>query len=86
MDVLTFLLWILIGALAGWIAGELMRGRGFGLLGNIIVGIVGALIGGLIFGALGIGPGFGLLGSLITAVIGAVVLLFIISLVRRPTV
>ncbi|HMQ50885.1 MAG TPA: GlsB/YeaQ/YmgE family stress response membrane protein [Anaerolineae bacterium] len=86
MDVLSFLLWILIGALAGWIAGELMRGRGFGLLGNIIVGIVGALIGGLIFGALGVGPGFGLLGSLITAVIGAVVLLFIISLVRRPTV
>ena len=86
MDVLTFLLWILIGALAGWIAGELMRGRGFGLVGNIIVGIVGALIGGLIFGALGVGPGFGLIGSLITAVIGAVVLLFIISLVRRPTV
>ncbi|MFN8458075.1 MAG: GlsB/YeaQ/YmgE family stress response membrane protein [Anaerolineae bacterium] len=86
MDAMSFILWLVVGAVAGWIAGELMRGRGFGLIGNIIVGIIGAVIGGLLFGALGIGPGMGLLGSLITAIVGAVVLLFIISFVQRSTV
>jgi uncharacterized membrane protein YeaQ/YmgE (transglycosylase-associated protein family) len=83
MTPLGILTWILVGALAGWIAGELMRGHGFGLVGNIVVGIVGAFVGGLLFSALGIGPGLGLIGSLITAVVGAVVLLFIIGLARR---
>jgi len=79
-------LWaIIIGAIAGWIAGELMRGRGFGLLGNIVVGILGALLGGFIFGLLGIDLG-GVLGYLITAVVGAVILLWIVSLFRRSTV
>lgn len=83
MTPLGILIWIVVGALAGWIAGELMRGDGFGLVGNIVVGIVGAFIGGLLFSALGVGPGLGIVGSLITAVIGAVVLLFLIGLVRR---
>jgi uncharacterized membrane protein YeaQ/YmgE (transglycosylase-associated protein family) len=60
-----------------------MRGRGFGLIGNIIVGIVGALIGGLIFDALDFAPGLGILGSLIMALIGAIVLLFLIGLFGR---
>lgn len=79
-------LWaIIIGAIAGWIAGELMRGRGFGLLGNIVVGILGALLGSFIFSLLGIDLG-GVLGFLITAVVGAVILLWIVSLFRRSTV
>lgn len=83
MDLLSVILWIVVGAIAGWIAGELMRGHGFGLVGNIVVGIVGAFIGGLVFSALGVGPGLGLIGSLITAIIGAVILLFVVGLVRR---
>ena len=83
MTLLSIVTWIVVGAIAGWIAGELMRGRGFGLVGNIVVGIVGAIIGGLLFSALGVGPGLGIIGSLITAVVGAVVLLFVIGLVRR---
>lgn len=74
------LLWFLIiGLVAGWIAGELMRGDGFGLVGNIVVGVIGALVGGYLFDMLGIGT-YGLIGSLITATVGAVVLLFLLNL------
>ena len=83
MDITGLLLFLVIGAIAGWIAGELTKGSGFGLLGNIIVGVVGALLGGLIFDALNVGAA-GLLGSLVTAVVGAVVLLFLLGLVNRP--
>ncbi|MFZ1430222.1 MAG: GlsB/YeaQ/YmgE family stress response membrane protein [Geminicoccaceae bacterium] len=79
---MNVLFWLIIGAIAGWIAGNVMRGGGFGLLGNIVVGIVGALVGGWVFGLLGIAAG-GTLGSLVTAVVGACVLLFIVSLVKR---
>jgi uncharacterized membrane protein YeaQ/YmgE (transglycosylase-associated protein family) len=77
------ILWLIIGAIGGWIAGNLMRGGGFGVLGNIVVGIVGAMLGGWVFGFLGIGPEGGVIGSLITAVVGACLLLFIVSLVKR---
>jgi uncharacterized membrane protein YeaQ/YmgE (transglycosylase-associated protein family) len=83
MTVLDIILWIVIGAVAGWIAGELMRGRGFGIVGNIIVGIVGAIIGGLIFDALDFAPGLGIIGSLIMSLIGAIILLFVIGLFGR---
>ncbi len=83
MTVLDIILWIVIGAVAGWIAGELMRGRGFGIVGNIIVGIVGAIIGGLIFDALDFAPGLGIIGSLIMSLIGAIILLFIIGMFSR---
>jgi len=83
MTAMGIILWIIIGAVAGWIAGELMRGHGFGLVGNIIVGIVGALIGGLIFDGLDIAPSLGILGSLIMALVGAVILLFVIGLFGR---
>lgn len=79
---MNVLFWLIIGAIAGWIAGNIMRGGGFGLFGNIVVGIVGALVGGWVFGLLGIAAG-GTLGSLVTAVVGACVLLFIVSLVKR---
>lgn len=80
---LTALIWMLvIGAIAGWLAGLVMKGRGFGIIGNIVVGIVGAVIGGFLFNAFGIAF-WGLLGSLLVAFIGAVILLFIVGLVKR---
>ena len=68
--------WIVIGAVAGWIAGLLMKGKGSGLLMNMVIGIVGAFIGGWTFSLLGISAN-GLIGSLVTAVAGAVILLFV---------
>ena len=75
--------WLIVGALAGWIAGTLMKGRGFGTIGNIIVGIAGALIGGWILSLTGISIGGGMLGSILSAVLGAVVLLFVVGLVKK---
>jgi len=75
--------WLIIGAIAGWLAGVLVKGGGFGLIVDIIVGIVGAFIGGWLSGVLHISLGGGWIGSIITAVIGAVILLFLIRLVRR---
>ncbi|MFL9891965.1 GlsB/YeaQ/YmgE family stress response membrane protein [Paraburkholderia sp. RL17-381-BIF-C] len=77
--------WLIIGAIAGWLAGVLVKGGGFGLIVDIIVGIVGAFIGGWLAGVLHISLGGGWIGSIITAVIGAVVLLFLIRLIRRGT-
>lgn len=79
MDILWFLL---IGLIAGWLAGQIMRGGGFGLIGDIIVGIVGSLIGGFIFRAVGV-TAYGLLGNIVMAVIGAMVLIFLLRLIRR---
>ncbi|AYN05155.1 MULTISPECIES: GlsB/YeaQ/YmgE family stress response membrane protein [unclassified Flavobacterium] len=79
---MEFLYFLLIGAISGWLAGQIWKGSGFGILGNIVVGIVGGLIGGWIAGKLGIGGG-GLLWQIIIAVGGAWVLLFIISLIKR---
>jgi len=75
--------WLIIGAIAGWLAGVLVKGGGFGLIVDIIVGIVGAFIGGWLAGLLGIHIGGGMISSIITAIIGAVILLFIIRLFRR---
>jgi uncharacterized membrane protein YeaQ/YmgE (transglycosylase-associated protein family) len=78
------LIWFLvIGIAAGWLAGKIMRGAGYGLVGDMVVGVIGALLGGWIFGKLGIWPAGGLLGSLIVALIGALVLLFLLRLIRR---
>jgi uncharacterized membrane protein YeaQ/YmgE (transglycosylase-associated protein family) len=74
---------IIIGGVAGWLAGLIMRGNGFGVLVDILVGIVGGFIGNWLFGLLHISLGGGMLGSLLTSIIGAVVLLFIIRLFRR---
>lgn len=83
MMTLAALIWMLvIGAIAGWLAGLVMKGRGFGILGNIVIGIVGAVIGGSLFNALGIAF-WGLLGTLLVAFIGAVILLFIVGLIKR---
>jgi len=82
MDIISLLIFLAVGALAGWLAGNIMKGRGFGVIGNIVVGIVGAVLGGFIFGFLGITTG-GLLGSIIMATIGAVILLYLISIVKK---
>ena len=79
---LGWLWFIIIGILAGFIAGRLMRGGGFGLIVNLVVGIIGAVLGGWIFGLLGIAAG-GIIGSLVTSTVGAIVLLWIVSLFRR---
>ncbi|MBS1915237.1 MAG: GlsB/YeaQ/YmgE family stress response membrane protein [Bacteroidetes bacterium] len=77
-----FLWFILLGAVAGWLAGQITKGGGFGLLGNIIVGILGAVVGGWLAGVIGILP-TNLLGELLVATGGAVVLLFVVSLIRK---
>lgn len=79
---MSFLWFILIGLAAGWLAGQIMRGGGFGLVGDIVVGVIGALLGGFLFSTFGVSTGGGLLGSLIVATIGAVVLLFGLRLIK----
>lgn len=78
------LLWFLIvGLVAGWLAGVLVKGGGFGVIGDLVVGVIGAFLGGWLFSTLGASAGGGLLGSIIVATIGAVVLLFIVRLIKR---
>lgn len=83
MAVETILIWILVGAVAGWLAGLVVRGFGFGLVGNIIVGIVGAFLGGWLFGVLGFAIGGGIINTIFTAFIGAVVLLLLVRVIKR---
>ena len=82
-DVMEFIWFILIGLVAGWLAGKVMGGGGYGVIGDIIVGVIGALLGGFIFGALGISAGGGLIGSLVVATIGAIILLYVIRLIKK---
>ena len=78
------LLWFLIvGIVAGWLAGVLVKGGGFGVIGDLVVGIVGAVLGGWLFSTLGASAGGGIVGSIIVATIGAVVLLFAVRLIKR---
>jgi uncharacterized membrane protein YeaQ/YmgE (transglycosylase-associated protein family) len=83
MTLELLLIWLLIGAIAGWLAGTVVRGGGFGLPGDIIVGIVGAVIGGWLFGQLGILVAAGILGAILSATVGAIVLLLVIKVLRR---
>ncbi len=82
MDLTSLLIFLAIGAVAGWLAGVILKGGGFGLLVNIVVGILGAMVGGFAFGLLGISAG-GILGSIITATVGAVLLLVIVGLIKK---
>ncbi len=82
---MNFIWYIIIGIIAGFVAGKIMRGGGFGLFLNLLIGIIGGLLGGWVFGLLGIATA-GILGSLITSIVGAILLLWIVSLFRRPRV
>lgn len=79
---MTFIWFLIIGAVSGWLAGQVWKGAGFGLLGNIVVGIIGGVFGGWLAGNLGIGGG-GLLYQILIAAGGAWILLFIISLLKK---
>jgi uncharacterized membrane protein YeaQ/YmgE (transglycosylase-associated protein family) len=83
MDAQSLIIFLIVGAIAGWLAGQIMRGGGFGLVGDIIVGIIGAFLAGMLFPRLGLHIGSGLLGAIISATIGACILLFLVRLVRR---
>ncbi len=83
MGIESLLVFILVGAIAGWLAGLLVKGYGFGLLGNIVVGIVGAFIAGWLFPALGISLGSGIIAAILHAMIGAVILLVLIRLIKQ---
>ncbi|OGK08344.1 MAG: transglycosylase [Candidatus Riflebacteria bacterium RBG_13_59_9] len=78
----SLILFLVVGIVAGWLAGRIMRGGGFGLVGDLIVGVIGAFLGGWLFGVLGISVG-GTLGLLVTAVVGAMALLFVVRLIKQ---
>ncbi len=83
MSLEALLIWLIVGAVAGWLAGLIVKGYGFGLIGNIVVGIIGAVIAGWLLPKLGISLGGTIVRDIIAAMIGAVILLVIIGLVRR---
>ena len=78
-----FIWFILIGLVAGWLAGRLVKGGGFGVVGDIVVGVLGALLGGFLFRTLGVSVGGGLLGSIIVATVGAILLILALRLIKR---
>jgi uncharacterized membrane protein YeaQ/YmgE (transglycosylase-associated protein family) len=82
MDITGLIVLLVIGAIAGWLAGTIMKGSKFSLLGNIVIGVIGSIIGGSIFGSLGISAG-GLIGSIVTATVGAILLLYIVRLIKK---
>ena len=83
MTLTAILVIVIVGALAGWLAGLIVKGYGFGLLGNIVVGIVGAFIAGLLFPRLGFSLGSGIAGGVLHATVGAVILLLLIKVIKR---
>jgi uncharacterized membrane protein YeaQ/YmgE (transglycosylase-associated protein family) len=83
MGIESIIIWIIVGAIAGWLAGMVVKGGGFGLIGDIIVGIVGAVIAGWLLPVLHIDLGTGIVAAIIDAFIGAVILLIIIKLIKR---
>jgi uncharacterized membrane protein YeaQ/YmgE (transglycosylase-associated protein family) len=78
-----FLAWIFVGLIAGWLAGQVMKGGGYGMIVDIILGILGGVLGGWIFGLLGLWPGRGMIGSIIVAFVGAVILVGITRVLKR---
>jgi uncharacterized membrane protein YeaQ/YmgE (transglycosylase-associated protein family) len=83
MGLESIIIWLIVGAIAGWLAGTVVKGGGFGLIGDIIVGIIGAVIAGWLLPRLGIFIGGGFIAAIIDAFIGAVILLIILRLVKR---
>jgi uncharacterized membrane protein YeaQ/YmgE (transglycosylase-associated protein family) len=83
MDVQALIIWLIVGAIAGWLAGMVVKGGGYGLIGDIIVGIVGGLIAGWLLPQIGIVIGGGFVATIINAFIGAVILLIVLRLIMR---
>ena len=83
MDFQTLFVFLIVGAVAGWLAGVIVKGHGFGLVGNIVVGIIGAFLAGWLLPMLGIAIGGGIVAAIINALIGAVILLVIIGFIKR---
>ncbi|TAH45214.1 MAG: GlsB/YeaQ/YmgE family stress response membrane protein [Gammaproteobacteria bacterium] len=83
MRIESLLAFLVVGGVAGWLAGQVVRGRGFGLPANLVVGVLGAFIAGWLLPKLGVSVGGGLLGDVIQAMIGAIFLLVVITLVRK---
>jgi len=79
---MEFVWFILIGLVAGWLAGVIMKGGGYGVVGDIVVGVIGALIGGWLFTRMG-GTSVGLLGAIVVATVGSIILIFLLRLVKR---
>jgi uncharacterized membrane protein YeaQ/YmgE (transglycosylase-associated protein family) len=80
MGILT---WIVVGLIAGWLAGTVMKGGGYGILADIVLGMLGGIVGGWVFGTLGIWPGGGIIGAIIVAFVGALILVSITRLLKR---
>jgi len=78
-----FLVWILVGLIAGWLAGQVMKGGGYGVLVDIILGILGGVVDGWVFGLLGIWPGVGMIGAIIVAFVGAVILVGLTRVLKK---
>ena len=83
MAIEALIIWLVIGAIAGWLAGQLVTGYGFGLIGNIVVGIAGAFIAGWLLPQIGFVLAGGILAAIVNAAIGAVILLLVIGFIRR---
>ena len=83
MGIDSIIVWLIVGAIAGWLAGLIVKGGGFGLLGNIVIGIIGAVVAGWLLPQLGINLGTGIIAAIINSAIGGVIVLVIISLIKR---
>src|SRR6516225_12372130 len=83
MDVQALIIWLVVGAIAGWLAGMVVKGSGYGLIGDIVVGILGGLIAGWLLPQVGIVIGSGIIAAIIDAFIGAVILLIVLRLIKR---
>jgi uncharacterized membrane protein YeaQ/YmgE (transglycosylase-associated protein family) len=80
---MEFIWFIVVGLVAGWLAGKFMKGGGYGLIGDLVVGVLGAVLGGFLFSLLGVSLGGGLIGAIVVATIGAIVLIFLLRLIKR---
>ncbi|XDD42831.1 GlsB/YeaQ/YmgE family stress response membrane protein [Leptospira sp. WS60.C2] len=78
----SFIWFLLIGLAAGWLAGRILRGKGFGIIANLVIGVVGSFLGGIVFGILGF-RSYGLIAELIVAVVGAILLIFIAGMIKK---
>jgi len=80
---MSFFYFIIIGGIAGWLAGKIMKGGGFGLVMNIVLGIIGSMVGGWVFNFLGLSTDGGTIGSLVTALVGSVLILYVARLIKK---